>query len=861
MKKEQTYRQILPLLLLAALSIFFCWFFVGRHGIFGSKVDWISQHSVLPDYFRRQFYKTGGLFPEYAANIGGGQNIYHFSYYGLYSPVILVSYLFPSVKMGDYLMAASVTCLAMAVLLFYGWLRKRGFPVETSFWTAYMFLLSGPMIFHSYSQIMFVNYMPFLCMALLGVDRYFEKGKSGLYAVGVFLMIMTSFYFSIGGMLVLVLYGIYRYVQIKDEKITVKIFLLDGLRFCLPMLSAVLMSGILLLPTALALSGRGGAEEGNFSLASLLMPDIDAGSQIYTPYGIGLTALVIAVLLTGMAYRKYCERVLACGCVLILVIPFFSWALNGGLYIRDKALIPFLPLLCYLTADYFKKMAEKKIAFIAGLWPYIWTILILAIGKLPSNYAEYKMLILADAAVMMICYLLAVKKGNVRLLMVTPVLFLVLFGSVFHRQANRIESREFYEKVTDETVGKMIVETLASEPGFYRMEQIGDAQENAANLNRVWDMGQYISSLYSSTYNEEYQKFRKTIFQVEEPFRNDLMQSVSRNPVFLDLMSVRYFLSKQDVPGCRAVETAGGYTIYENPGAAPIAYVTDQLISEKEYEKLEFPYSQLAFSYGAIAGIREDAGLLTAAEEAVHSVEFVLPKKQTEHLQIKREGESYEIQAKRNATVSVEIQEPMKEGASERILFLQFQVLNNRPKEDVTIWLEGERNKLTSTEHVYYNGNTTFTYAVMMPKGQSFAELILGKGDYKLMGIQCFVGGWGERSGEERDRELYQSILELDKEKTQGNQIAGSVDVKNNGYFITSIPYSPDYEIRVDGKETNYEKVNTAFLGFPIVRGRHDIEIIYHAPGAKVGKYVSAVGLALLAVLLLTERNRRRACS
>ena len=79
--------------------------------------------------------------------------------------------------------------------------------------------------------------------------------------------------------------------------------------------------------------------------------------------------------------------------------------------------------------------------------------------------------------------------------------------------------------------------------------------------------------------------------------------------------------------------------------------------------------------------------------------------------------------------------------------------------------------------------------------------------------------------------------------------------------ILSPIPYSPDYEIRVDGKETNYEKVNTAFLGFPIVRGRHDIEIIYHAPGAKVGKYVSAVGLALLAVLLLTERNRRRACS
>lgn len=33
-------------------SILLCWIFVGEYGIFGSRVDWISQHSVLPDYFR-----------------------------------------------------------------------------------------------------------------------------------------------------------------------------------------------------------------------------------------------------------------------------------------------------------------------------------------------------------------------------------------------------------------------------------------------------------------------------------------------------------------------------------------------------------------------------------------------------------------------------------------------------------------------------------------------------------------------------------------------------------------------------------------------------------------------------------------
>ncbi len=49
--------------------------------VFGANVDWISQHSVLPEYFRQQFYSTGNLFPEFTANIGGGQNIYNFSYH------------------------------------------------------------------------------------------------------------------------------------------------------------------------------------------------------------------------------------------------------------------------------------------------------------------------------------------------------------------------------------------------------------------------------------------------------------------------------------------------------------------------------------------------------------------------------------------------------------------------------------------------------------------------------------------------------------------------------------------------------------------------------------------------------------
>ena len=290
-KKYTSYKKCIPYLILAGFTFFFCWWFVGRHGIFGAKVDWLSQHSVLPDYFRQQFYATGKLFPEFAANIGGGQNIYHFAYYGLYSPLLLPSYLLPFVKMSDYIMAVSITGLTASVLLFYYWLKSRKTDAGTAFILSLMFLLAGPMIGQYSGQIMFVDYMPFLCLALIGVDRYFEQEKSGLFTISVFLMIMTSFYFSIGGMLVLVLYGLHRYFEQREGcRVTVRGFLVDGLCFVRPMILAVLMSSFFLVPTVLALAG-GRSKGQNTSLTTLFVPQITVERFAYSIYGIGLTHL------------------------------------------------------------------------------------------------------------------------------------------------------------------------------------------------------------------------------------------------------------------------------------------------------------------------------------------------------------------------------------------------------------------------------------------------------------------------------------------------------------------------------------------------------------------------------------------
>ena len=39
------------------------------HTIAGSQIDWISQHTVLAEYFRQRFYSTHEFFPQFASEL------------------------------------------------------------------------------------------------------------------------------------------------------------------------------------------------------------------------------------------------------------------------------------------------------------------------------------------------------------------------------------------------------------------------------------------------------------------------------------------------------------------------------------------------------------------------------------------------------------------------------------------------------------------------------------------------------------------------------------------------------------------------------------------------------------------------
>lgn len=827
-------------------SIFLCWLFVGQYGIFGSRVDWLSQHSVFPDYFRRRFYETGSLFPDIAWNLGGGQNIYNLSYYGLYNPVILFSYLLPFVKMDTYLMGSSMICYGISVALFYGWLSSRKeFSRELTWWISCMFGLATPFIYHFYNQLMFVNYMPFLLLAFRGTDRYFLEKKKGVLLGGVVGMILTSFYFSIGGLAVLGIYAFSEYLLVSRKD-----FWKKGMGYVGNLLFGVLLCGGLLLPTALAISsGRG-----QMALAESELSFIDFVPMrfLYSPYGIGLSVLAVLALLGGILKKSSWRRKVLPGLLLLLLtVSLFCFWLNGGLYDKNKVFIPFLPLICLETARYIKdtfgenRDKSRRDSFREVL-PFLILLVLFYLERNSGQFSKYWLGADMDLALMLILFALQKKLQLFRIpwLVVGSCVILFFCGWGISKQSHYILGKEEYKELVNQEQGEEIIEILEEDAQWYRLDQVGEGKENQANLNRIKGEKQQITSLYSSAFNPCYWKFRNEIFLLNQPFRNYLMQSQTDNPCFLQFMGVRYLISSWKPAGYEMVKNQGSYQIYKNDQAAPLIYATNQVMGEEEYKNLEFPLNQTALLSRAV--VEQEKKSRTTMKE-MEKCEITLPEQAEENLVIEKTEDGYEVTVKKETEVKARL---FGKGQKGDLLALQFQVENLHPTKDMYIRLLNQTNRLTDATYEYANHNTVFRYMVTLEE-ENQMTMKFGPGHYKICQLQAFCGELEEL----RDENLYQNFFEAEEGGPTGDVVKGSLQANQDGYLITSIPYDENFTLKIDGEETGIEKVNTAFLGAKIEKGEHRIELSYEAPGKRAGMGISLMGILLVGIGKVGKRR------
>lgn len=776
--------------ILCNLALFIIYFLIisiksnGGNFILGSTTDFETQHYLIPEYFRNLFYETGDLFPDFAFNLGGGQNIYYLSYYGLFSPIILMSYFLPMIKMLDYLIFIMGVVVIISVSLFYFYLRKNNYSSLISFLCSFIFLCSTPLIFHSNRHIMFVNYMPFLILGFYGIDKYLNENKSFLLIISVFLMILTSYYFSISGILVLLILALFKYI--KNNKYKFKDIFSFLLKLLIRFFISIMLSSILILPTLYTLLNGRGNSSSKYLLSELF--DIKL-FMLHDNYSMGLTYICLIGTIYLFFKRDKAHRLLSLTILLISTIPIFSYILNGFLYISNKVLIPFIPLVLFNLAKFLSIVLKNK-------W-------------LKNSIIIY---------IIFSSFFLCIKSNMEEILI-------------------KKENNNLYEKTSSD------IRSIDND--FYR---INFSFMKDKYINKVSSQDEYKTTIYSSSINKNYKDLYNYLFNNSYPYRSDYIMNTSNNILFQMYMGEKYLVTDYDYDYIYEKIYNDKLNIYKNDYTLPLGYATNNIINEKDFNKLNYPDNIINMLGKVVTNDKTNTKLIKTNQ----SIKYELIS--SKNITYKKNSNTYFVTSIEDGNIKLKL----KEDTKDKIIIINFDILENIScsNGDLGIKINDVENILTCKGWKYPNYNYNFNYSIIGNK-DNILDIKFNQGEYSISNIKVSL----------LDFNLLKNINNsidpfiIDKTKTLGDQITGNIFVNENSYFTLSIPYDKGFNIYVDGEKIDYFKINKYFIGFKINKGNHNIKIIYKAPLKIISIVISIIGIIFFLLILFLEKNKRHKMS
>lgn len=835
-------KRFFPYVFLTALTLALMLLPLESGEFFGSEGDWYSQHVGAAETLRQTMLEQKTVFPQHV-NIGGGSNAYDLAYYGLLRPDVLISCLLPEVPM-KYIIAV-YACLGSAASagLCFAWLLRKGLSRQLAAAGGVM-TASAACFFHAHHQIMFVNYIPFLIMAFIGIDVFLEKRKSLVLILSVFMICIHSFFYAPACLVVCLLYYLHCLRQRTETSEKTAVVQTGAIKNCgaaasgiaakkltlraaLAVMCAVGMAAVLLLPTALDILSTN-KDGGSFAEEPLRAVSLSLDGLLYDAYGCGLTLAVFYGLLLALWDKK--KRRISAAVLICQILPAVSLVLSGFLYARAKILIPFLPLAIWICTETFEDVRQGKQKL--RLMPAV-------LCLIPAFFSQWSPLIIAEGSLIIIWGLFSVADGRLqergnndgaprgRLEMTeaedgatkaerlrresgaTGKYKKLFYGTGFFLMlavplcvsygTNRFA--EDYIKADDGRQSRFELEEISEliGDGRYRFEYLSSGYTNSnllpsGKLNR--------SSIYSSVSNSTYGRFFYDVMRNPIAAKNRVALVAGDNVFFNYFMGIRYLLAKtSEIPyGYVKIAEKDGYAIAENENVLPICYGVYDLKTEEEYEKLDFPYT-----IAALAGSR--------AEE--------LGAVWTEN--------------------GIELSETVDKEA----VIISFDVERRDGKETV-ISVENVENKLSAEDAAYPNENYNFTYIITSGKPIKTLRTDVSEGDYSVKNLKAYKAKLPQKK----------VVTPVFYSQHTANQVfSGSVEMEKDGWFVTSYPYKDGYHVEADGKEVEAELVNMAFMGFPLAKGKHDIEITYTAPGFWAGLIISIVSLAAAAMIIIREKK------
>lgn len=816
---------------LAILIIFFLVFITililcTKNSIYGSKLDYVDQHYMIPEYFRTLFYSSKKLFPNFALNLGMGQNIYNFSYYGLYSPIILLSYLLPFIKMSTYIQITSIVCIIIDIILFYRYISNHYENKLIRFISTFILLTSASLVLHSHRHIMFINYMPFLILGFIAIDNYFNKNKKTLLMISIILIILTSYFFSVSSLISLILYAIFIYL--KNNEFKFKDFITTFLKLSIYFIIPIMISAILLFPTLSAILSNRLDNNITTLFTNLILPNLSFEYLLYSSYSLGLTSSFILAIANGLLSKQKEYKFLSITFIILGFFPIFIYILNGGMYINAKVLIPMIPLAIILLSKLFSDIISKNIRLIPLL---VMTIILSLIGSINFNFDR---VYLIDITFLLLCLVLTIKRKS------KVVFFMIILMSTvnlfFVNVIDKLETKDQMENQYNENIKKLIPKNTNLEKTHVEIK------ENINDTNNIRDINEMKTTMYSSLTNKFYNNFYWNEINNNNPYRNSTIISGTDNIFYNVYTNTKNYVTKNNAPiGYELIKEEKNYKLYQNSDTFSTIYANSNLMSLNEYKKLSYPYStESLLNYTIVNDNNITSNYKTNIKEINYSEEKIPFVKRNNKY-------SFKLDKQMKYTI------PLENNYQNKILMISFDMDYSQKCSlgDTYIIINGVKNTLTCKSWKYHNQNYTFDY-VLSSNNINSLDITISKGQFVIKNIKAYEIDYNNL------KNINKTHDNLNITSIKENQINGTINVTRDSYLNINIPYDKGFEIYIDNIKQDYELINTAFMGTKISKGIHEVKIIYNSPMLKQSKIISLIGVILFTITIVIDKIKKK---
>lgn len=877
----------------------------------------IYYHRYLKDIFANLFIHHTFSLPTYSTHIGLGSDLIQtLHYYVIGDPLTLLSVFVKEKYM--YLLYCFLVILRLylagAAFSLYGYYMARRSNTLKQTKITGLAILMGSMIYcfngyvfyggtrHPY----FINPMIYLPLVYLGVEKILNDERPYLFIFAVGLSAISSFYFFYMIVILTVIYVIIRLFA-KDFK-KVKAFFIHLGKIFLSALIGTGLSMIILLPQLFAILG---SSRMSSQVQSNWLPNLkafettfgafftaDVYGENWTAIGIAMIALLTIILLFLRKGYKSIKVAFVLMSVMLLS-PKISQFMNGNSYPSNRWGFGYLFLLA--------------MAFVYG-FEYLFSlkrkdnkVLIIVLGILAVIlFSNVKTRLFSIAfALFVACLALCLLNSfhHTKKLMIVMLCLVLINASVnafllytpFGNRQYLTEMLDFrYVKKNVENNETKALDQL-NDPSVFRYEASRKYAKRPGNhsLLSKYSSNQY----YWSLENGNLSQYRNENGVSENPLLY-CFTGFNNRTILSTLNSVKYLVADQGYDGYKKMgdyQVKGGmtYPIYQNQNALPLGYTYDQAISTKAYNHLSTQAKQEAMMQAVVLDTKQ-------SDFTPKTTSYSCPFKITKMDGVTKKGNTLTTK-KKNASITI-VYTAKKESAETylKLVNAKYQSFNTKqcyskaayrklPKiKRVQIRLNDLHRSIKATTNVItsvYQGKT-YKGGSLNPLTNTYNDYYhfikerlinngITSGGQETMTIRFENPGFYTTSGIEvikQPLKLYETeVKKLGKETLQNvnlheskyaratSSMTGTIDVSKTKYLLLTIPYSKGWTAYVDGQKAKLMKGNTVYSCLKLSEGHHEIKMVYHTPGMKIGGLISLGSLVIfVGIVILGEKKRRK---